>query len=228
MGKTPRKASAGIVVALLMSAGCASTPAPVLPTTTMQQPATNRPSTWGSQNATGGTNSMTQGGATGLPNNQVVSNQMNSRPQTGQNFGTTGNFQNNFTNNSQPAGGYNPNMGANNVQPASYNQSGGGVQQAGYNSNQNGGGGVQQAGGWPSNAQTQQAGSSMGRNMSRNTDDFYSGGANSGSAPAPSWPTGGSNGANSQDPPPVQSPNNTGSSSKYQTLPFNSSRSGGY
>jgi hypothetical protein len=227
MGKTPPKASAGIVIAMLMSAGCQSTPTTVPSQSTMQQQAMNRSQAWGNQNTASATNNLTQGGATGLPNNQLANNQANTRPQSGQGFGSSGNFQNNFTNTAQQSGGVNPNPGTGNVQPAGYSQNAGGVQQAGYSSNQYGAG-VQQAGGWPSNTQTQQAGSAMGRNLSRNTDDVYSG-SNGGSAPPPQFPAGGNaSNTNSLDPPAVASPNGSGTTSKYETLPFNSSRSGGY
>jgi hypothetical protein len=224
MGKTPPKASAGIVIAMLMLTGCQSTP--TVPQPSMQQQAMNRSQTWGSQNSASATNNLTQGGATGLPNNQIANNQATTRPQTGQGFGSSGNSQNNFTSTAQQSGRANENAGSSNVQPAGYNQNAGGVQQAGYSSNQYGAG-VQQAGGWPSNSQTQQAGSAMGKSLSRNTDDVYSG-SNGGSAPAPQFPaSGNAANTNSLDPPAVASPTGSGTTTKYQTLPFNSSRSGG-
>ncbi|CAN5513413.1 hypothetical protein BH10PLA2_BH10PLA2_14900 [soil metagenome] len=229
MGKSPRVASAGVVFAMLMSAGCQSTPNTLPTNATMQQQAMQRnPQGWNGQNANGAGGSVAQGNTNGLTNTQTAGNQANPRPQNGQSFAASGNFQNNFTNSAQPGGGLNQNTSSGGLQQTGFNSNAGGVQQAGYNPAQPGGG-VQQAGGWPSKEQMQQAGAGTSRNtISRNTDDVYSGGAISSSMPAPSFPGGGAGNANSQDPPPVRQ-SNTGSSN--QPLPFNSStttRSGGY
>ena len=138
---------------------------------------------------------------------QVANNSTNMRPQSGQPFGTTGSFQNNFGTTQQ--GGFNQNPGPSNVQPAGFgqNQAGGGLQQVGW---QNG-----------------QAGSSAAnQNVARNLDDNqgpYNGGGISGSSPAPVWPK--SSSSNSSDPPAVAQPD-VNYSTKYPPMPFTGGRVG--
>ncbi len=213
MGKTPRSASAGILVALLLSAGCASTPPVGTPVQSGTQPYRTNPSANGATGTNGNMSATGQGAmGSGLANGQIVGNSANTRPMS-QGYAGSGNFQNNFTNTSVPSGGYNQNSSSNNIQPASYNQ------------NQSGAG-IQQTGSWPPN-QSSAAGSAPARTMSRNTDDSSSGNGISAAMPPPSWPTNNTAGSSySKDPPPVTQPTSLNYSTKYQPLPFNSSGSG--
>jgi hypothetical protein len=224
MGKSPIMASAGCFVALLVVSGCQSSAPPVAaqgvaaqqpwkpPPTTGVFQTNNNGGTGGAMSQNGATGAANQNGGTGFgqPNtsgSQLANNSANTRPQSGQPFGTTGGFQNNFGTTQQ--GGFSQNPGPNTAQPAGFgqNQAGGGLQQVAW---QNG-----------------QAGSSAGnQNMARNMDDNqapYNGGGISASTPAPVFPKSG--GSNSSDPPAVAQPDMT-YTTRYPTMPFTGGRSG--
>lgn len=233
MGKTPNAAAAGMFVAMLTLAGCQSSGPTVGNPGTMSPLAANRAQQpWNNGAASGGTANQAQAGTNGMNNAQVANNTAMTRPQTGQSFGATGNFQGNFGNsgqqptgftqgqnnlaNNQQSNSFNANQGSNNIQPASYNPG-------------QFGGGVQQAGGWGTNAQA--TGSAANRNMARNLDAGQAGATGSGSSsmPAPNFPSNSAFGdsPNSKDPPPVAQPaTETNYSTRYPVMPFTGGRVG--
>jgi hypothetical protein len=226
MGKSPKMASAGCFVAMLVLSGCQSSAPPIAAQgVTAQQPWKQPPTSGVYQSNNGGNGgAVSQNGSTAAGNqnggtgfgqpgvnnangSQLANNSANVRPQSGQPFGASGNFQNNFGTPQQ--GGFNQNPGPTNTQPAGFgqNQAGAGIQQVGW---QNGPAGS----------------SAANQNGARNLDDnqgSYNGGGISASTPAPVWPKSGS--ANSNDPPAVVQPD-VNYSTKYPTMPFTGGRTG--